>query len=79
MTVGEGWSWVQKPAHKAPVKVPAKVREASLAPDYGCTCTEREHDHVWGFRCERRATWAGGTCDDCRYWHTFPERKDNLG
>jgi len=50
-------------------------------PDYACTCTVLDHDHLWGSQCGRRATWAGGSCDECRYFHTFPERdeqRDNL-
>ena len=47
-------------------------------PDYACTCPALDHDHKWGHQCERRGTWAGGICNECRYWFSFPERKDNL-
>ena len=48
------------------------------APDYGCRCIVLDHDHKWGAQCERTATWAGGICTECRYFHTFPERRNNL-
>jgi len=47
-------------------------------PDYSCCCTALSHDHLWGALCGRRATFAGGICIDCRYFHTFPERRENL-
>jgi hypothetical protein len=48
-------------------------------PDYACRCPAINHDHAWGAQCERLATYAGGICVECRYFHTFPERQDNLG
>jgi hypothetical protein len=47
-------------------------------PNYACTCPALDHDHKWGSQCSRRGTYAGGVCYECRYWHTYPERKDNL-
>lgn len=47
-------------------------------PDYSCHCTALDHDHLWGSQCDGRATFAGGICTGCRYFHTFPERRENL-
>ena len=47
-------------------------------PDYSCQCLTLNHDHLWGSQCTRRGTYAGGICTECRYFHTFPERRENL-
>ena len=45
---------------------------------YACQCISLDHDHKWGSQCDRKATWMGGVCTECRYFHTFPERRENL-
>lgn len=51
---------------------------AAERPDYACTCPVLDHDHAWGSQCDRKGTYAGGICVECRLWFTFPERKENL-
>jgi len=49
---------------------------------YRCKCISFFHDHGHHddrVPCERHAPIMGGICNECRYWHTFPERRDNLG
>ena len=55
-----------------------KSPEPDPKPDYTCRCPALNHDHVWGDQCKRKATYAGGVCTECRYWHTFPEQRENL-
>lgn len=54
------------------------TKETVETPDYSCHCFALNHDHPWSTPCERRATWAGGICTECRYFHTFPERRENV-
>ena len=69
------------------VEVPMTKKQVdellALWPTYECTCMTMQHDHNVEFygksNCPRRATIAGGICNDCRYWDSFPERGDNLG
>ena len=42
-----------------------------------CTCICTNDDHPAG-ACARTATIQGGICNECRYYHTFPERRGGL-
>jgi len=46
-------------------------------PSYNCTCIAISHGHPAGV-CQGRGTYSGGVCHECRYAHTFPERRQNL-